>query len=326
MDHDQRFKHLLRERFGDLLRLFPDPWADRFDVEAVEWLEQEVFADPPEGRRRVLDIVGKLPIRIPGPGQAAEAPKSWMALVHVEIESADRAAALRPRMFDAYVQLRRRYRLPVLPIALFLRTGLEGIGVDVFEEQFWELRPVRFEYLYLGLPALDAVKYVEGDNLLGVALAALMKIRKGQAAWVGAEALRRIAEARLSDERRFLLGECVQAYLPLDAGQKKEFDRLLKTPAYGKVKAMNTTWYEKGEQQGLKKGLKTGIEKGIEEGIEKGIEKGRREILLHQLVERFGPLPAKATKRLQQMSADEMVALSKALLRANSLKELGLSK
>ena len=123
-------------------------------------------------------------------------------------------------MFDAYVQLRRRHRLPVLPIGLYLRVGLDGIGIDVYEEKFWELRPIHFEYLYVGLPALDAVKYVEGANWLGVALAALMRIPKDRVAWLGAEALRRIQAAPLSDQQRFMLGECVQAYLPLDEVQQ----------------------------------------------------------------------------------------------------------
>jgi hypothetical protein len=87
--------------------------------------------------------------------------------------------------------------LPVLPIGLYLRVGLDGIGVDAYEEHFWELKAVLFQYLYVGLPALDAVEYVQGANWLGVALAALMRIPQDRAGWLGAEALRRIAEAPL---------------------------------------------------------------------------------------------------------------------------------
>ena len=94
-------------------------------------------------------------------------------------------------MYDAYGQLRRKYGLPVLPIALYLRVGLDGLGIDFYEEHFWELRPIRFEYLYVGLPGLDAVKYVQGENWLGVALAALMKIPAEQVAWLGAGAFKR---------------------------------------------------------------------------------------------------------------------------------------
>jgi hypothetical protein len=216
-DHDQRFKTLLQVFFADFLRLFFAAWAARLDCDRVEWLDKEVFPDPPEGARHVLDLVAKLPTQQAVPGQRTGEPESWLALVHVEIESPDKVTPLRPRMFRAYSGLRARHGLPVLPIGLYLRVGLEGIGIDIYEEHFWELRPIRFEYLYVGLPALDAVEYVQSANWLGVALSALMRIPRDRVAWLGAEALRRIQEAPLTDQQRFLLGECVQAYLPLDA-------------------------------------------------------------------------------------------------------------
>jgi hypothetical protein len=211
-------------------------------------------------------------------------------------------------MFEACVQLRRRHRLPVLPIGPYLKVGLDGIGVDVYEEHFWELRPLHFEYLYVGLPALDAVKYVQGDNWLGVALAALMKVPPERVAWLGAEALRRIQQAPVTEERRFLLGECVQAYLPLDEEQQREFERLAATEPYGGLRAMNLTWYDKGVLQ----------------GVLQGREEGGREVLRELLAERFGPLAPPVIERLQQLPHERVMALSKAVLRAESLRELGL--
>src|SRR5262249_22820651 len=155
-------------------------------------LDKEVFPDPPEGSRHVLDLVGHVPTRLGVPGQRPGETERWLALVHIEIESPDRVKPLRPRVFNAYVNLRRSSGLPVLPIGLYLQVGLNGIGLDVYEEHFWELRPVHFEYLYVGLPALDGVQYVQGDNWLGVALAALMRIPRDRVAWLGAEALRRL--------------------------------------------------------------------------------------------------------------------------------------
>jgi hypothetical protein len=52
------------------------------------------------------------------------------------------------------------------------------------------------------LPALEGVEYVQGENWLGVALAALMKIPEERIAWLGAEALRRIQAAPVSDQER----------------------------------------------------------------------------------------------------------------------------
>ena len=191
-DHDQRFKNLLQEFFAEFVQLFFPDWAGRFDFAGLEWLNAEVFPDPPQGERRYLDLVARLPTRQVVPAVRPGEEDAWIAVLHVEIEWPDAVAPLRPRMFDYYWMLRSRYRLPVLPIGLYLRVGLDGVGWDVFEESFWERRLVHFEYPYVGLPALDAEHYVEGDNWLGVALAALMRIPEERRAWLKAEALRRL--------------------------------------------------------------------------------------------------------------------------------------
>ena len=92
------------------------------------------------------------------------------------LESRAGAVAFRPRMFEYYIQLRRDTGLPAWPIALFLRVGLDGIGWDAYEEHFWERRVVRFEYAYVGLPGLEGEPFASGENLLGVALSALMRL------------------------------------------------------------------------------------------------------------------------------------------------------
>src|SRR5207237_9056132 len=95
----------------------------------------------------------------PQPGLA-----DLLALVHVEVESRESAQAFRPRMFEYYVQLRRDTQLPVLPIGLFLRVGLDGVGWDAYEERLWGHRLLRFKYADVGLPALDAEPSVTGDH------------------------------------------------------------------------------------------------------------------------------------------------------------------
>ena len=46
-DHDQRFKMLIQVFFAEFLVLFFHEWAERFDATSVEWLDKEVFPDPP---------------------------------------------------------------------------------------------------------------------------------------------------------------------------------------------------------------------------------------------------------------------------------------
>ena len=214
VDHDQRFKVLVKTFFGEFFQVFFPAWADRFDFTRVDWLEQEVFTDPPRGERRSLDLVARVALRpgVPPPAPGlAEPADCWLTLIHIEIESRDTVVVLRPRMFAYYEHLRRKYGLPVLPIALYLRAGLGGIGWDVYEEKYWDRRLLAFEYAYVGLPGLEAEDYLAREHLLGVALSALMRVPPERRAAVHAEALRRLAEARENDYRRYLLLDCLEA-------------------------------------------------------------------------------------------------------------------
>ena len=94
---------------------------------------RSIFLAPPQGDRRQLDLVARLKLRPGGPPPRAGAT-DLVALVHLELESRASAQAFRPRMFEYYIQLRRDTGLPVLPIDLFLRVGLDGIGWDTDEE------------------------------------------------------------------------------------------------------------------------------------------------------------------------------------------------
>ena len=137
---------MLREFFAEFVQLFLPDWAPRFDCRQIDWLDKEFFTDLPQGERRTLDLLARLPTRQALPTPGGEAAESWLALVHVEIESADKVAPFRRRVFEYYELIRRAYRLPVLPIGLYLRVGLEGVGWDVYEESFWEHCLLHFEY------------------------------------------------------------------------------------------------------------------------------------------------------------------------------------
>jgi hypothetical protein len=306
-DHDQRFKALIREFFADFLTLFFADWAARFDLSAIEWLDKELLPDPPEGARHLLDLVARLRVT-QSAGHADPDPATWLALVHIEVEAPQKTTLLKPRLPGYYLHLRDHYGLPVLPVVVYLKVGLNGIGVDTVTEQFWELETLKFSYLYVGLPALDAEAYVHGDNWLGVALAALMRLPPDRVAELGAEALRRISEAPLGDQKRFLLAECVQAYLPLDAQQQAVYQRIMEGERYSGVQAMNRTVRD--------------------EGIEEGLERGRRLALLgaveRLLARKFRDLPPDLPDRIRRLSDDQLDQLIIDAAFATSLAELGL--
>ncbi len=116
--------------------------------------------------------------------QHADDPERWLALIHIEIESPEGTTSLKSRLPRYYIHLRDCYSLPVLPIVIYLKVGMDGIGVDHIEERFWESVRLAFDYLYVGLPGLNAIEYIQSDNWLGVALTALMRISPDQAAWL----------------------------------------------------------------------------------------------------------------------------------------------
>ncbi|MCI0463261.1 MAG: DUF4351 domain-containing protein, partial [Gemmataceae bacterium] len=222
-----------------------------------------------------------------------------VALVHVEVESRASAAALRPRMFEYYVQVERDLGLPVLPIGLLLRVGLDGIGWDAYEEFFWEHRILRFEYAYVGLPALDAAAYVNGEHLLGVALSTLMRVPPERRAELYAEGLKRIGRSGDNDWRRFLLTECLEAYLELDEAQKERLQTLLNTEPYQEVKPLMITTYERGKIA------------------------GQREMVLLLLETKLGPVSPEIKQRVEALSPEELRQLFLNLMKGQSLKEVG---
>src|SRR5262249_31659795 len=151
-----------------------------------------------------------------------------------------------------------------------------GLGVETYTEAFQGFETLRFNYWYVGLPGLKAEDYLAGNNWLGVALAALMHAPRQQKPWLRAELLRRLwVECQENDYRKFLLTECVEAYLGLDEEQERQFQELLHTERYREVMPMMTTTFEKGLQQGR----------------EEGLQQGQRQLLRIQLEKRFGPLP-----------------------------------
>jgi hypothetical protein len=307
-DHDQRFKVLLREFFAEFIQLRFPTWASHFDFRETEWLDQEVYSDPPQGQRQVVDLVARVPVRQELASQKPDNQERWITLVHVEVESDDTVAPLRRRMWEYYWQLRQRHGLPVLPIAVYLRAGLGGVGWDGYEEWFWDQQVVQFRYAYLGLPGLNALDYVEGSNSLGVALAALMRMPEDQQAELKANMMQRLATASENEWRRFLLCECVEAYLPLVGPQIEEYNHLLLTERYKEAHVMAMTTYEKG----------------IEKGIEMGIEKGQRILLQGILEKKFGPLGKTTQERLASWPAERLTEVGAALVHAHSLRDLGL--
>lgn len=298
-DHDQRLKELLRLFFRAFLDLILPAWADRFDLAALDWQQQEVFTDPPSGKMRRLDLVARLPRRDPPAGTAAD------LLALVEIGAEDKATRLRKQFAANHRALRARTDADVLPLALYLQVALQGRGLDSYVEEVEGLEVFRFNFPYLALPGLEARQHVEGDNPLAVALSVLMRGPDAERGWLKARAMQRIATAPLNDMRKYLLMECVEAYAPLEGPALKDFERLLVTPDYQEARMLGVTSYEKGRSAGR--------------------DEGQRVLLLRQMEKRFGALSEEVKAAVQALPHERLLQLGDDLLTATSLADLGLA-
>ena len=300
-DHDQRFKGLIVEFFREFLYCFFPDWAARFDLDSVDWLTQEIFPDPPQGVRRALDLVCRLRLK-PGVAPPFEGgAEGGLVLVHVEIESNDRIAGFRRRCFEYYSDLRRKYDLPVWPIGLFLRVGLDGVGWTTYEETFWGRPVLEFSFAYVGLPALNTEDYLNGENLLGVALTALMRVPRERRAELRGEALDRIVSSGQNDIRRRLLAECVAEYSGLDDEEWERLERQFVTRKTQEALSTMPTMMDFIKRD------------------------DRRELVFPVLEGKFGPLSESVKKRIMAMWKDELQQLLfDVTLNGKTLKELGL--
>lgn len=300
-DHDQRAKVAVSEFPEWFFNLITPDWAAGLDCAKVEWQQQEVFTDPPDGPRRLLDLVGKLS-RL-----AATQGQSLWVIAHLEIESADRATNLRKQLAENWRPLKARHNLPVRPLALLLDVALEGRGVDVYREIEDGQEVNAFSIQYLGLPGLQAQDYIESDNLLAVAFTVRMHAPDTERPRLKARALQRIGQSTLPDHKKVRLAEFVEAYGPLEGGSLEAFNKLLQTQEYKEADMV----------------AKTSFDLGLEQGAERCL----RETLFFQLETRFGPLSAAVEERFAALTQVQLRELRRKIVAPDAtLATLGLEE
>jgi hypothetical protein len=304
VEHDQRFKVLLREFLGEFLALFFPEIFPHLDLTRTEWLHQELYHSVKEGTTLTIDLLVRVPLLPSAASLGPECPNFDAILIHIEIESDDTVQPFRRRMYRYYYLLTEEHGLVVFPIGVYLRVGLEGRGKDAYLIRVLDRTPLRFEYDYVGLPGLEGQNYLGQENPLGIAWSALMRWPRQRRAQAAVEALDRIVAGTESPGRKLLLCECVQAYAPLEENQRLELYSLLQQPQRQGVRQMVKTWSEEGE--------------------ERGELKGRRSALLEQLECKFPGLSDMARQRVAEWPVEKIKEASRVLLTAQSLRELGL--
>ena len=316
MNHDQFFKRMMRLFLRSFFEVFYPEWSTRLRFERAEWLEQEVFPNPPRGEKRVVDILVKIPI-IPADPPRENEPRESMALILIEAEGSTRLAEFRERVYDYTRALREKHGLDVLPIALFLSLRLDGRGTDLYEIRFWERRILTFEYDYVALPGLRASDYEGHANPLALAWSTLMMMDPSRRAPAAAEAMDAVVASSLEIEQKHLLIDFIQSYAPLEESQRRDLNELLVDP-----KRENTMNFRKTMMQ---EAMELGLSQGLEKGLSQGLEKGQRDLLVQLCQEKFKQLsPEDLHRRIDSMNLTQLGELGRKLLTAQHPNDLGL--
>jgi predicted transposase YdaD len=306
-DHDQLFKSLFQEFFGDLLRIVAPELAARLRVEHPELLESELFTSFPEGKRRHLDLV----VRV----ESVEGEPE-VVLVHVEVERQARKA-MGLRLLDYAMQLWLKHHQPVVPIVVYLRGGKEDVTREELRLGLFGQSFFTFSYLAFGLSRSQADEYLARPEPLSWGLAGLMRRGKLSAALHRLSCLEPMTRADLTDKQRFLLVNLVETYIQLDEAEQGEYEALLAARGHEEVAAMEMTWAGKIAHEAR--------ETALREGLQKGREEGKRDLLLDLLEHRFGRLPRVTVNRVNALtSSEELSRLAARVLDAPSLEDLGL--
>ena len=131
------------------------------------------------------------------------------------------------------------------------------------------------------------------------------------------QGLRRIAAADLSDARRLLLVNCVEAYLELNLEEQAEYAQLCRVRENREVRRMATTWSERIAAQGREEGLQAGRQETLEVV---------KKLLLRLLAQRFAPLPEETRVLVESISSlNRLTRLIERAPTARSLESLRLS-
>ncbi len=307
--HDKIFKQLLRAFLPDFLRLVLPQVADRLDLSSPDFLDKELFAGGPHGRRREPDLL----VRV-------DEDDGRPLLIHVEIE-ARASRGMAERLWRYKNQIQARYDTPVLSLVINLKRGHPGVRLETLERRSLGPDFPILQYVSFGLEHCRAAEYLDRPEPLAWAFAALMDPGSWSRAELKMACLRRIAGLKGRVDP-FLLVDCVESYLQLDPGEAAELEALRSRKENQEVRAVAMTWSEKQQAVGWERGR----QEGRKEGMEKGAQTGVQQVLLHQLGKRFGPLPETVRRRVEAIdSLDLLTGLAERLLSAHSLEEMGLA-
>ena len=308
MSYDERFKALLTEFFQNFLELFFPEMAQQIDwSKKPEFLDKEL-PSVMKASPKAVDLLTKV--------WSLEPPRSSspqrLCLIHVEVESRKSRESLGRRVARYVTQIDEKFGLPVVPVAVFIHVGGDGIGWQTWNMTCWNYTIQSTRFPYIGLPALDGVRYSATQNPIAWALSGLMNVPSSERARIKCESERKIEQAKLDLKHKQLLLESVHTFTVLDQEQQRTYEALLRSPQFRKVKEMQKTMFD------------TARETGAFEGRQEGRLEGERTLLLKLLESKFGTVPERLRNKVSRLDEAKISRLASDVLPVERISELKL--
>ena len=165
------------------------------------------------------------------------------------------------------------------------------------------------EFTVIQLNRLSWRKFIKTPTPAAAALMTKMKIAPKDRLKATREIVRMIATLKLDPARTHLIANFMDAYLKLNAEELKQYERKY---------SAETTPEEKMTMELLPHTRYAGRMEGLQEGLQTGAENVVKRILQ----KRFGAVETRVTKRLDQLSADQLADMGVALLDFTSFADL----
>jgi predicted transposase YdaD len=309
MDHDQLSKELIRAHAFEFIELAAPEAAEYIDRSSIEFLDKEIFTDPPLGERHEADLV--LKARFKG--------RQTCILIHIETQATPQAEFER-RMFVYFADLFRKYGLPIYPIVLFTYLRPHRDEPDVFCVSFPDLEVLKFKFRVVQLNKLDWRDFLHKPNPVAAALMARMQIAPKDRPRVKLECFRMMATLKLNPVKARLIGDFVDAYLKLSGKEHREFMeqvQRLEPKAKEKVMQYTNTWFAEGIEKGIAKGKAL----GIDEGKAMGVREAQVSMILRILRHRFGEIPSRLAGDIGRLRDSQLGKFADAALDFSSIAQ-----
>ncbi len=308
--HDKILRTLAKHFLQDLVEILFPEIADKIDYSTAKFIAEKLFTDFRKGGHLEPDVVVEL---------RAKSGERQVVLFHGEMENQFRKS-FEKRLRTYHLQLSLEYPDCAVLTSVIYRLGGPSYGIEKREvvTGFAGMVTSRFYYVCFSLSRSLAEEYVDRPQALAAAFAALMK----SAIWDKVEQKIRcyeaIERAEVDTEKRYLLVNTVDNYLPLSKNEEDRFDAEIRQEGHKEVTKMIQTLSEALADQKAE-----GVALGKAEGVALGKIMATREAIALLARSLHKDLPNGFLKKLDEIDdIRRLYEILESIPRSKSLQEL----